>query len=915
MPLGNPIRKQNESRIVSVLATEGQTVFTVQGGYIINQISVFRNGVRLSNSEDFTAGDGSTVTLNTEANVNDRIEFHIFDTFTVQNAIVGAASSQTISGDLVVNGKIFGNLDVPQINVASGIVTTHDLNVTGVSTFADTLFIDDALSHSGDSDTRLRFPAADVVSVETAGAEQLRVTSDGELLIGTTTVTPHVRLNQKLGVVQVGNYGGVSLTNYGGTAAVNKAILDFNRSRGTSNASMTSVASNDGLGHVVFRGADGTNFVDSVGIRAQVDGTPGTNNMPGRLVFETTPSGSNSLSERLRIASDGHVAIGGYGDPGSILDVREDKDGAETMIRLFNTDNGDTTTQTAALYLSPDSRGTALTGLRAIKENASFATNAGRDVSLTLNVLQNNSQLEALSITSGGDINIHNRTAASTTDPVTVDFGGQYTPDASITHQNLKVKLFSNASGNDSGGLTMGQSGISYVSSVGAGHLFYTAPSAVDTLFERVRISHLGYVGVGTNSPTNIVDINGNQPSAVADVYIRNHAPNGGTALNLFSQGTYGSPLVKGVFGSATSGDNIRVGAVSNHPLIFLVNNNDKLNIQTNGRVGINSTVPNAQLDVFQESTTAPSLTFKAASGQILRNEASELAFGLSNATPYPFYMQARTNVNAARDLAINPLGGNVLMGTTQTANHHRLGNLLVIAGTEAYTGQSITQYSSTAAYKALFDFNKSKGSSIGDMTSLANGDGIAHIVFRGADGTNFVDSAGIRCDVDKVPGSNSVKGKISIETGSTGTVNETIVATSDGYVLHPRQPAFSARAGSSRNNVSNQVLVFNTALFNIGNHYDTANSKFVVPYAGRYLFGGSPAYMETNDTMSIQIRVNGSTVFEIERVVAGSMLEHSMFGFSTMLNLTTDDYVDLYLTGECHQNGTYSHWFGYLLG
>ena len=47
MPLGNPIRKQNESRIVSVLATEGQTVFTIQGGYRINQISVFRNGVRL----------------------------------------------------------------------------------------------------------------------------------------------------------------------------------------------------------------------------------------------------------------------------------------------------------------------------------------------------------------------------------------------------------------------------------------------------------------------------------------------------------------------------------------------------------------------------------------------------------------------------------------------------------------------------------------------------------------------------------------------------------------------------------------------------------------------------------------------------------------------------------------------------
>ena len=133
--------------------------------------------------------------------------------------------------------------------------------------------------------------------------------------------------------------------------------------------------------------------------------------------------------------------------------------------------------------------------------------------------------------------------------------------------------------------------------------------------------------------------------------------------------------------------------------------------------------------------------------------------------------------------------------------------------------------------------------------------------------------------------------------------------------MLHPRQPAFAARAGASRNNVSNQVLVFNTTLFNIGSHYDTSQSRFVAPYTGRYLFGGSPCYMETNDTMSINIRVNGSTVFEIERVVAGSMLEHSMFGFSTMLQLTTDDYVELYLLGECHQNGTYSHWFGYLLG
>ena len=149
MPLGNPIRKQNESRMVSVLATEGQTVFTVQGGYIINHISVFRNGVRLSPAEDFTAGDGSTVTLNNAANIDDRIDFHIFDRFTVQNAIIGAASTQTINGDLVLNGKLFGELDVPSINL-TGIITATELdlngnaNISGVSTFQNNVHLLDS---------------------------------------------------------------------------------------------------------------------------------------------------------------------------------------------------------------------------------------------------------------------------------------------------------------------------------------------------------------------------------------------------------------------------------------------------------------------------------------------------------------------------------------------------------------------------------------------------------------------------------------------------------------------------------------------------------------------------------------------------------------------------------------------------
>ena len=118
MALGNPISLTDNvaSRLVSATATAGQTSFTVSGGYRINAISVYRNGVKLSDNEDFTASDGSTVTLVNAASLSDTISFEIFDDFRVADAIVSAASSQTVSGNLTVTGDLFG----AQIGVQSG---------------------------------------------------------------------------------------------------------------------------------------------------------------------------------------------------------------------------------------------------------------------------------------------------------------------------------------------------------------------------------------------------------------------------------------------------------------------------------------------------------------------------------------------------------------------------------------------------------------------------------------------------------------------------------------------------------------------------------------------------------------------------------------------------------------------------
>jgi hypothetical protein len=83
----------------------------------------------------------------------------------------------------------------------------------------------------------------------------------------------------------------------------------FARSRSAvNNATGGVVLDNDDLGNIRFAGDDGTNFIAAAEILAEVDGTPGTNDMPGRLVLSTTPDGTATPVERFRITNDGVIA-------------------------------------------------------------------------------------------------------------------------------------------------------------------------------------------------------------------------------------------------------------------------------------------------------------------------------------------------------------------------------------------------------------------------------------------------------------------------------------------------------------------------------------------------------------------------------------------------------------------------------
>jgi hypothetical protein len=163
------------------------------------------------------------------------------------------------------------------------------------------------ISKVGDTNTGIFFPAADTIAFAEGGAEAARIDSDGRLLVGTSTSIP------------VGGANGSNIQLAGSVAfqsqsrwATGNGGPNFilGKSRSATPGSYTIVQDDDGLGTITFAGDDGTDL-QSVAARIQgfVDGTPGADDMPGRLVFSTTADGASSTTERMRITSDAYVRL------------------------------------------------------------------------------------------------------------------------------------------------------------------------------------------------------------------------------------------------------------------------------------------------------------------------------------------------------------------------------------------------------------------------------------------------------------------------------------------------------------------------------------------------------------------------------------------------------------------------------
>ena len=268
----------------------------------------------------------------------------------------GTASTSTTTGTAVITGGlgVSGRINAANFDgivgantAAAGNFTT--LGATGVATFSAGTVSAPAITTTGDTNTGIFFPAADTIAFTEGGAESMRITSAGNVGIGTTAPTA------KLHVTNTGSgdslliedstnpdntpfvidSSGVVITGYTQSQAIAGATYQyqmnaanpfaairwnnsnssgltalFGRSRSATVGTNSIVVANDSLGNLAWVGDDGATFIQAASISAAVDGTPGTNDMPGRLVFSTTADGSSSPTERMRIDSAGNVGIG-----------------------------------------------------------------------------------------------------------------------------------------------------------------------------------------------------------------------------------------------------------------------------------------------------------------------------------------------------------------------------------------------------------------------------------------------------------------------------------------------------------------------------------------------------------------------------------------------------------------------------
>ena len=263
------------------------------------------------------------------------------DDISVSNVSAGIITATTFGGNPSFTGSVSigGTLTYEDVtNIDSvGLITARNGIVVGSGI---TLSKDGDIFATGIS-TAEHFHSTDDLIVDD------QISAGGKFLLGHTssrTVGDRTHLIQIEGTAL--QDGGLSMVR--NRDDEHSTSITLAKTRGSSTGANTIVQSGDSIGEFAFAAGDGTDVVTRAGrIHCEIDGTPGANDMPGRLILSTTADGGSSPTERVRITSTGLVGIG-TNTPSELVDAL--KSGNDAIIK--------TRTAGAGAYFEADSAAT-----------------------------------------------------------------------------------------------------------------------------------------------------------------------------------------------------------------------------------------------------------------------------------------------------------------------------------------------------------------------------------------------------------------------------------------------------------------------------------------------------------------------------------------------------------------------------
>jgi len=184
--------------------------------------------------------------------------------------------------------------------VAASISVDGNMIVSGISTFGGDVQVPDKIIHSGDTNTAIRFPAADVVTVETGGSERFRVLASGGITVKngddqfSTTFEGGSSGSRNIVSVKAGNTTSGHNSGFRVTHSDGNAVLSMIVNHNDDNANIMNEHQG---GALIFH----TNESGSVAEKLRIDSS-------GRLLLGTTTEG-HSNAENLTVSASGAAGI------------------------------------------------------------------------------------------------------------------------------------------------------------------------------------------------------------------------------------------------------------------------------------------------------------------------------------------------------------------------------------------------------------------------------------------------------------------------------------------------------------------------------------------------------------------------------------------------------------------------------